>query len=238
MGAVSKWVAIAGLLAVASACPAQAQTTGGYLLPGSGGTLTVSTGLGGWSFAIVGCVETLNSVTNQSCANSEVIPTLVKGTLSLAFVSSTGGALESSAPGFSNDITFTVNLTGPVTGIQSASLAIAGIAASQAYNDLTRISAGTTITTEGTGGAIQPGQTVNLSGPIMVSQVFTPIAPSISVSVDLRDQGAGIHGSAPGTSTLSSGTLTFNAPEPVSSSLLAVGAIGLAFVRRKKRRPS
>lgn len=236
MTVVSKWMAIAGILAAAATGGAQAQTVGGYLLPGLGGTLTVSTGLGGWSFSIVGCVEALNSVNSQPCTNAEVIPTLSHGTLSLAFVSNTGGALESSAPGFSNDITFTVNMTGPVTGILSASLAIAGTPASPAYFDLTRISAGALVTTQGPGGVTEPQMTVSLVGPTMQSQTFTPIAPSISVSVDLRDQGAGIHGPAPGTSTLSSGTLTFSAPEPVSSSLLGVGAIGIAFVRRKMRR--
>ena len=205
-------------------------------LPGSGGTLTVSTGLGGWSFTINGCVETLNSVTNQSCANSEVVATLLNGTLSLAFLSSSGGAIEVSAPGTLNDISLTVNLTGPVTGIQSYSLAVVGVAASQALNDLTRISAGAQVTTQGPGGVIEPNVNVNLSGPTLASQTFSPIAPSISVGLDLRDQGGGVHGNAPGNSTMSSATLRFSAPEPFSASLLAVGAIGIGFARRKMRR--
>jgi hypothetical protein len=231
MSAVSKWIAMAGLMTVAAALPAQAQTAGGYLLPStSGGILTVNTGLGGWSFSIVGCQEELNSVTGQSCANEEVIPTLLNGTLSLAFESSTGGALFAVAPGFTDDLGFNVNMTGPVTGIQSTTLAIAGIPASSAPHDLSRISAGTT------GASIM---TVGLAGsgsPTLQSQTFAPIVVSLTEGVDLRAQGAGVFGNASGTSTLTSATLTYSAPEPVSVSLLAVGAIGVGFVRRKMRR--
>jgi hypothetical protein len=239
MGRVSKWLAIAGLMTVA-ALPAYAQTAGGYLLPATtSGVLTVNTGLGGWSFSIVGCSEELNSVVSQSCANEEVIPTLSNGTLSLAFSSSTGGAVFAVAPGFTDDLGFTVNLTGPTTGIQVTSIAITGIAASAAVKDLTRVSAGESVTTLGVGGVIEPGLSVGLAGsgaPTLASQVFSPIAPSITEGVDLRAQGAGVFGNAPGTSTLTSVTLTYSAPEPVSASLLAVGAFGIGIARRRSRR--
>lgn len=239
MSPVSKLLAITGLLVIA-ALPARAQTAGGFLLPTSNsGTITVSTGLGGWSFSITGCSEELNSVFSQSCANVEVVPTLANGTLSLAFLSNTGGAIFAVAPGFTDDIGFTINLNGPAHGVQSTTLAITGVAASNALHDLTRVSAGVTVTTQGTGGMIEPGLTVGLAGSgsaTLASQSFSPIAVSITEGVDLRAQGAGVFGNAPGTTTLSSATLTYTAPEPVSASLLAVGAIGIGFVRRRMRR--
>ena len=235
MRIISKIAGFAAV-AIAAALPAGAQTTGGYLLPASvGNTLTVSTGLGGWSFSITNCAETINGVANQTCAGTEVIPTISGSTLSLVFLSSTGGAVESTAPGVLNDIAFTVSTVAP--GHMGDKLSSISVAGSAAAGDVSRVSAGTTITTTGPGGATQAPLSVSLAGPTLASQTFNPISNTTTAVVDLRSQGGGALGNASGTITMSSATLTYTAaPEPLSIGLFVTGIAGIRLVRRQSRR--
>jgi hypothetical protein len=226
-----KFAMVVASLAFAVALPAQAQTTGGYLLPTLTGPTSSETILfQGWTITISGCVQTINNATNQSCSVSEVVPSVVLGTLSLVFTSSTGGPLSISAPGVGNDLDITtLNVKSPTGLIGSMSNAINF---TKSPGSLVPYSITSAYTVQGAPSAYASMSVSNVA--ILNSQIFAPAQTAVNGFTDTSN--APVTGST-ATATLNSMTLNFtSAPEPMSSSLLAVGMIGLGLVRRKIRR--
>jgi hypothetical protein len=229
MNSVRKWVGVATALVMAAAVPAQAVTSGGYALTDQPGSTPIS--IQGWSITLGGC-----SVSGTTtCAGSEVIPTVSNTslgiTLSLVFESITGGPLETNLLGASgSDIQFSaISVTAP-TGLKiyDSQVDVSGSDPTQPIH----LSVGDTLTVNG---VAPPALTTNLTNsPTLQSETFTPF----NIVTGHTDFRVGAGGST-AAATMNSATLTFSAvPEPVSSSLLAIGIVGLGFVRRKARRAS
>jgi hypothetical protein len=229
MRAALKLVQGLTILSIAAGVPAMAQVTAS-LPDATPATLVINTGLGGWTVTISGCQETFNGAA-ASCTNDEVIASVSAGALSLAFEANGGGALETSASGVVNDVTFNMLITAPGHGgVAGTTNFVAG----SAPGFPTRVSASETVTTL-VNGVHQPVLATNL-GTTLLSQAFSPISNQIGVAVDLKADA--LHPSITGTTvTLNSATFTYTtAPEPISSSILGVGLAGISFVRWKKRR--
>ena len=231
MRSVLKAVSLATLAGIAFVAPTRAQTAGGFLLGPSAASpyLTINSAndpnIKGWTIVLEGCTA---SGSSASCAGSEVIPTVSNTalgiTLSLVFESSTGGSLMSS--GYSDMSFSNIYVTAPTgQNIYEAQSNVTGSDTTNAAN----VSVSQTVTT----GAIQPGLTSNLSlSPTLQSQTFAPVNTLVAVT----DFKAGSRLVAQ-TASMNTATLTYTAvPEPVSSTLLAVGFAGLGFARRKTRR--
>ena len=183
----------------------------------------------GWTIGINNCITSTAGTGGfvNSCANDKVVFTADAYFLSAVFTTIGGGPLASGIGGASSgDITFFMYVT-PPTGelISQASAGVTGTAVTSA--DYLYGSIGTTTPT----GNI----TANLNGsPTLTTAVFTPTAGPAPSGADIRAGSVGNR--ALGPVTVTSATLTFNAPEPMSIGLLAVGAIGVGLARRRSRR--
>lgn len=233
MRSVLNTVWFATLMALVVIVPGQAQTVGAFLL-GPSTPITINSSndptIKGWTVVLSGCAT--SSTASETCASSEVIPTVsittLGVTLSLVFESSTGGALQTSGASNRSDISFAnVTVTAP-TGQQIYETQV-NVNGSDATSPA-RVTVSETVTV---GATIEPGLSTNPTlSPTLQSQTF---ATNNTVTA-LTDFRAGtIVGTE--TATMTSATLTYTAvPEPVSSSIFAVGIAGLGFVRRKMRR--
>jgi len=216
--------------------PSHAQTAGGTLLQAN---TTVTDGV--WTIVLNACVSAAQGASAASCNGAlEVIPVITGTTLSLVFESATGGPLgvvnTNGSPGQFADLSFgtiTVSTTG--TQITQSSVNVAG-------SESAGLTAYAGNMTNNEGSVVLPGPTsvtgayTNLSySPTLQKVNFAPASSVQLLSTDIKTNGSNL--AAGGNLTMSSATISFNAPEPVSASLLAVGLGGLGFIRRKTRRP-
>jgi hypothetical protein len=229
MSSVLKWIGVTAALAFVAIVPAQAQTTGAYLLNDTT-PITVQ----GWTITLGVC----DVSGTTSCAGSEVIPTVSNTsygiTLSLVFESISGGPLQTNLGGASgSDVSFPSGITIQApTGeqIYQTTVNVSGTDSTQP----THVSVNDNVVGvvgSGNGPGVSLATNLGISSTLQ-SGVFTPYN-SVVARTDFRAGSAIFTGAA----TMNSATLTFTAaPEPISSSLLAVGLGGLGFVRRKTRR--
>lgn len=233
MKSVLNKVGIATMMGIAFIAPGRAQTAGAFLL-GPSSPITINSAndptIKGWTIVLAGCGT--SSTASETCAGSEVIPTVSNTalgiTLSLVFESSTGGALQTSGVSNRSDMSFaSITVTAP-TGMQIYSTQV-NVNGSDPTNPA-RVTVSETVTD---GATVLPGLGTNPTlSPTLQSQTF---APNNVVSAQTDFRAGTIAGTE--TATMTSATLTYTAvPEPVSSSLLGVGIAGLGFVRRKIRR--
>ena len=228
MRALMKWVGLTAVLAAAFAAPVRAQTTGAYSIASPLSGITA----GSWSISFSTCSLVVNGVSN-SCAGLEVIPTVSGSTLSLVFVSYSGNTIG-------NFLTNTNTGSGSGVDLTLNGLSVTAPTGMAIFEASTYVGTGSTTTGNGSFVSVSestlidntnnvPGPSTNMASQTLQTAVFAPYK-TIGSSPDIRD---GISA----TSTMTSAKLTFvAAPEPVSSSLLAVGVAGLGFARRKLRR--
>jgi len=226
----------AAALGLCGAMPVMAQTAGGTLLQSS---TTVTSGT--WSIVLTGCITAPQGGSAAACSGAdEVIPVISGTTLSLVFESATGGALETvnttGGPGQFSDLSFstiTVSNTGPK--ITQSSVNVAGSESAGLTANAANLS-----NNEGTiavNGSNIVGAYTNLAtSPTLQKLNFAPASSVQLLSTDIKTNGSNL--ASGGNLTMSSATINFNAPEPISSSIFLAGLAGLGFARRKTRRPA
>lgn len=218
-----KSILLAAGCAMASATPGLAQTVTNNI------STTTPITVGNWTFQLTGC----GTSGSANCATDIVVATATAVTLSLVFEGPGGSALETSAAGGYSDLSFSsITVTAPSgQQIYSVGAIVAGTPSSSATLDKNRVSVSSgTVYANGVGSASQAISTL-ASSPTLQSITF---APSNSV-YSLTDFGT--RASTSGPATMTSATLIYNAPEPVSGSILAAGLAGLGWIKRKARRP-
>jgi hypothetical protein len=222
MGSFLRHVGVAAVLAFATALSAHAQIVGNVDTGLVNGTVT-SPALDGWRIQVSNCAATLTN-----CAADTLTATVIGDTLSLVFSGTNNGNdfLYNNAAG-SLDLGVTLLVTAP-TG-ETIWYASDTLGAGTTTNGNT----GFVTSAEGLSAGSQLTSSLSVS-PLLQSESFTPVAATTAV-MDFKP------GKSTATTTIPTVTLTFNAPEPVSSSLLLVGVAGLGFVRggfvrRKTRR--
>jgi hypothetical protein len=226
MSSVLKWVGVTTALALIASVPAKAQVTKPlsdlntpFSVPSSGG----------WTVDLTSCGYT-NSCTVGACSTESVVASVAGNTLSLVFEGTNGPGnndlLYDPGTGHPDDLSVNLTVTSP-TGQQIIAASDA-LGSGSTPNGAGRVSASEAFTT--------PSETqlsVNTVGSsLLQSEAFSPTTHAVTGSNDISD------GNGTSISTIPTVTLTFTtAPEPISSSLLAVGIAGIGFVRRKIRRP-
>jgi hypothetical protein len=221
MNSVLKWVGVTTVLAIAALGTAQAQTiepltdTAEFYVPSSGG----------WGILLSGC-EINGVACSTSNPNASVTATVVGSTLSLVFTGTNGTGsnelLYNNGAGSDRDLTINVQVFAP--GIETVWEGTDLISQSSTTSGApSNVTASDTLT----------GQVAMISALGNSQTLATYIAPALANTTAGLDIKAGILSS---TTSIPSVTLTFNAPEPVSTSLLAVGIAGIGFVRRRRRR--
>jgi hypothetical protein len=228
MSSVLKWVGVTTALAFIASVPAKAQVTKPlsdlntpFSVPSSGG----------WTVDLTSCGYT-NSGTVGNCGAESVVASVAGNTLSLVFEGTNGPSsndllYNTGGTGIDSDLTLNLTVTSP-TGQQIVSASDALGSGSTHSIVTTAVSANESFTT--------PTETslgVSTAGSLLQSETFSPTTHAVTGSNDIN-----VELPTGGSAAISTVTLTFTtAPEPISSSLLAVGIAGIGFVRRKIRRP-
>ena len=208
--------------------------TGAMVAPALSQTVTelltvTSFSVGGWSITLSGCT----SSGATSCSTDQVVATATPNALSLVFQGSSGGNLETAATGTVTDLTFNGDITVTAPGSEPIYLAganVSGTAASGTTADKQRVTVSSGNVQYGTQSTPLPAKADLTTSPTLQSVVFAP-THSVSSVPDFKSNAS----QATGSLTLASATLVYDAPEPVSVSLVASAIAGLGFVRRKTR---
>lgn len=217
-------------LALTSAVPALSQTAGATVLVSPTTTVTD----GSWTVTLSGCIQKPSGGGAASCnGTDEVVPTISGNSLSLVFSSFSGNTiqpLETASFGQTPaDLSFS-SITATYSGasISAVFVNVSGSASGGALASNVTVNSGTI-------SGVGSGVTTNL-GNSQTLQTAT-FAPSTPVTLSGTDIGTNAHLAPSGSLTMNTATIGFTkAPEPVSTSILAVGIAGLGFVRRKTRR--
>jgi hypothetical protein len=223
MNSVRKWVGITAVLVMAAAVPAKAQVTellsdtSPFYVPNSSG----------WQVQLSTCAYTNNGAAGD-CSTENVVASVTGSTLSLVFGGTNGTGSNNflansglGAPTHESDLSINVTVTAPsgqkiylVSDTMNTATGQPNVTATESFSSPSETSLNTTST-----------------GSLLASETFAPTT-AITPNIDVVD---GLGGAS---SSIQSVTLKFSVvPEPVSSSLLAVGLVGLGFIRRKVRRP-
>ena len=218
-------------LTVASA--AHAQSAGATVLQSPTTTITD----GSWTITLTGCTVTPAGGSTAACSGTnEVTPSISGSTISLVFSSFSGSntaPLETAGVGQFFDLTF-ATITAAYAGrsIDASSVNVSGTesAGNSGFASSMTVNEGTVTS------STSPGAKTNLgNSPTLQSLAFAPVSPETLSSADIKTSGTRL---SSGNLTMSTATISFTTvPEPMSASLLAIGAVGLGFVRRKTRRP-
>ena len=214
-------------LAVSLAAPANAQSVS-EALNVLGTPLFVPSSTGAWSVKLTSCAATFNGVAAASCGNESMVASVSGSVLSLVLEGTnngTGGTnfLYNTGTGGQTDLSLNLVVTAP-SGSEIY-LASNSLSASSTPSGNAGVTSAETFSSPA-----ENGLNVGLASSLSQSAVFSPVTNSISASTDT------VAGYGAFAVTVPTVTLTYNAPEPVSSSLLAVGLAGLGYVRRKTRR--
>lgn len=229
MGWTKTCAGLSVALAAAFSAPANAQSVT-ESLNDIGTPFTVPSSGGAWTVKLTSCSATFNGVGAANCGNESVVASVSGSVLSLVLEGTnngTGGTnfLYNTGAGANHETDLSLNLV--VT-------APSGSEIYQASNSLSATSTPTgnpgVTSAESFSSPAENALNVALSSSLSNSEVFLPATNSINASTDTV---AGYGGVAVTVPTV---TLTYNAPEPVSSSLFVVGLAGLGYVRRKTRR--
>lgn len=221
------WAAGVGALMLAAPVPASAQTAGGTLLQASNGPIVD----GSWTVSLSGCTVKSATGSTVSCnGTDEVIPAIAGDSLSLVFEAANGGSLETAAAGQFSDLTFTT-ITASYSGskVGGSFVNVTGTGDGSFGSDVT--------VNEGTvsgGGA--GAHTTLANSPTLQSVSFTSVTTATASSVDIKTNAVSLtSGQIPSGLTMTTATVGFTAvPEPLSASVLAVGAGAMALLRRKR----
>jgi hypothetical protein len=192
---------------------------------------------GSWTITLTGCQVTPAGGKTANCSGTnEVTPSISGSTISLVFSSFSGSntaPLETASAGQFFDLTFaTITATYAGSSIDASSVNVSGTEGSgnSGFASSITVNEGTVASTA------SPGAKTNLgNSPTLQSVAFAPVNSETVSSTDIKTSAAQL---SSGSLTMSSATISFTTvPEPMSASLLAIGAVGLGFVRRKTRRP-
>jgi hypothetical protein len=218
MNSVLKWVGVASALIVAAPALGMAQSVTEPLSGFSAASpLSFSVpSSGGWTVNLTAC-----GGTGLNCANDQVVASVSGATLSLVFDAVGGGNLLTNPGGSPIDVTVNLTVTAPtgqqiylVSDTLNTAAGLFNVSASESFSTPTENQLST-----------------SSQGTLLASETFAPTTHAITPNLDVVDGGGG----AP--SSIQSVTLKFSTvPEPVSSSLLAVGFAALGLIRRKVRR--
>jgi hypothetical protein len=215
MSSVLKWVGVATALIVVAPALGMAQSVTEPLSPLP--ILFSVPSSGGWTVNLTGCSGT------ATCANEQVVASVSGSTLSLVF-EAVGGGNYLTNPGTGSEADETVNLTVTAPTGQQINFASDTLATATGQNNVTA----TETLSSPTEAQLN---TSSATSTLLASETFAPTTHAITPSLDVVD---GLGGAS---SSVQSVTLKFSTvPEPVSSSLLAIGLVGVGFVRRKVRR--
>jgi hypothetical protein len=231
MNSVRKWVGVAAVLVMAAAVPAKAQVTellsdtSPFYVPNSSG----------WQVQLSTCAYTNNGAAGD-CSTENVVASVTGSTLSLVFGGTNGTGSNNflansglgapnpglGLPGHETDLSINVTVTAP----SGQKIYLASDTLNTATGQLS------VTATESFTSPSETTLNTSSTGLLLASETFAPTTSAITPNIDVVD---GLGGAS---SSIQSVTLKFSVvPEPVSSSLLAVGLVGLGFIRRKVRRP-
>ena len=229
MGWTKTCAGLSVALAASLAAPANAQTVT-ELLNDIGTPFTVPSSNGAWSVELTSCTATFNGNGPSACTGNESVAASVSGSVLSLVLEGTNGPggnnfLYNTGAGIGHQTDLSLNLVVTAPSGNAIYLVSDSLSASSTPSG----NAGVT-SAESFSSPTENALNIGLASSLSKSEIFSPATNSVDASTDTV---AGYGGVAVTVPTV---TLTYNAPEPVSSSLFAVGLAGLGYVRRKTRR--